>query len=245
MTPRTLNNQDGIALGPILFIIAILAILAGAIAAGAGGFTANTNNDGAKASAHAIMQFSDQVAGAVQRVMAENGCLDTQVNFNNPIVSGYANPNAPIDHSCDIFDPRGGGLVFVNPPAGTTRTNAKDDGTYDFLADEVSGWGGYAYCIGSCTQELMIELQVAPAVADALRTILGQSTFISSGGSHNGGPNAWGKWAGNYSVHGNGINDGGGGGGRTKSEAIFCEGACSSPAKEAYGYYYYKVIILR
>ena len=28
MTPRTLNNQDGIALGPILFMIAILAILA-------------------------------------------------------------------------------------------------------------------------------------------------------------------------------------------------------------------------
>ena len=41
MKQRTLNNQDGIALGPILFIIAILAIIAAAIAAGTGEFTAN------------------------------------------------------------------------------------------------------------------------------------------------------------------------------------------------------------
>ena len=36
MNSRTLNNQHGMALGPILFIIAILAIIAAAIAAGTG-----------------------------------------------------------------------------------------------------------------------------------------------------------------------------------------------------------------
>ena len=51
MTPRTLNNQDGIALGPILFIIAILAIIAAAIAAANGGFTANTTTESDKSKA--------------------------------------------------------------------------------------------------------------------------------------------------------------------------------------------------
>jgi hypothetical protein len=49
--PRRLHSEAGIALGPILFIIAVLAIIAGAIAAGAGGFTANTNTESANAMA--------------------------------------------------------------------------------------------------------------------------------------------------------------------------------------------------
>jgi len=39
MTFRRLHHQSGIALGPILFIIAVLAVLVAAIAAGGGGFS--------------------------------------------------------------------------------------------------------------------------------------------------------------------------------------------------------------
>ncbi|HEY8126597.1 MAG TPA: hypothetical protein VIF88_14390 [Methylocystis sp.] len=129
MTPRTLNNQDGIALGPILFIIAILAILAAAIAAGAGGFTANTSAEQAKSNAEALVQYADQLKMAVQKVMANNSCSDTQLQFQG------SNPNAPSDGSCNIFDPRGGGIVdmsFVNLNAAFNMTQATSH----------SGWWG-------------------------------------------------------------------------------------------------------
>ena len=42
---RRLSPNAGIAIGPILFIIAILAILAAAIAAGSGSFTAGTTSE--------------------------------------------------------------------------------------------------------------------------------------------------------------------------------------------------------
>ena len=51
MKQSKLNTQDGIALGPILFIIAILAVIAAAIAAGAGSFNANTGTESVKATA--------------------------------------------------------------------------------------------------------------------------------------------------------------------------------------------------
>ena len=111
MKQRTLNNQDGIALGPILFIIAILAIIAAAIAAGSGGFNANTNTEGEKVMAQAIIDYGDQIQAAVN-VALSNGCTNTQGSFQNGVVSGYTNPNAPADGSCNVFDPRGGGLEW-------------------------------------------------------------------------------------------------------------------------------------
>ena len=117
MTPRTLNNQDGIALGPILFIITILAILAAAIAAGSGSFTANTNTESAKIMAGAILNYADQVQAGVDSVRTH--CDDTQISFQSPaqlLSSNYANPNSPADGSCNVFSPTGGGVVWQNSP---------------------------------------------------------------------------------------------------------------------------------
>ncbi len=129
MELRTLNNQDGIALGPILFIIAILAILAGAIAAGSGSFTTNTNNDSAKVMAQAVIDYVGQVKNGLDLVLANNQCNTTigteQLSFSNPIataanggVDPYVNANAPSDHSCNIFDQRGGSILAKAPPQG-------------------------------------------------------------------------------------------------------------------------------
>jgi type II secretory pathway pseudopilin PulG len=121
MKLRALNNQDGIALGPILFIIAILAILAAAIAAGSGSFTANTNNESAKTLAGAIIQQMDSVQNGIDYVLS-NGCDPTQISFASGLGSGYTNPNAPSDGSCNVFDPRGGGIVYTPPPAAALDT---------------------------------------------------------------------------------------------------------------------------
>ena len=116
MKQRTLNNQDGIALGPILFIIAILAIIAAAIAAGSGGFTANTTTESDKSKAELLLNYADAVDNGVQSLLT-NGCEDTQLNFaTSQVGPDFQNPNAPTDHSCDVFDPRGGNVVYASAP---------------------------------------------------------------------------------------------------------------------------------
>ena len=89
MELRTLNNQDGIALGPILFIIAILAILAAAIAAGNGGFNANTTTDSAKIS-FGIEQFSTHFARCCRKrrrvSSGEQLQRTSQISFQNGII---------------------------------------------------------------------------------------------------------------------------------------------------------------
>ena len=109
------NNQRGIVIGPILFIVAILAVLASAIAAGAGAFNGDISAVKAKAQASAILEYAESVKMGVDRVLGK-GCTDTQVSFENPIVSGYENPNAPSDKSCHVFDQNGGGIVWKNAP---------------------------------------------------------------------------------------------------------------------------------
>lgn len=126
------NNQRGIVIGPILAVVALLAVLAAAIAAGSGSFNSDTSAISAKAQASAILQYANEVKFAVERVLAK-GCTDTQISFENPFVSGYENPNAPSDKSCHVFDVNGGGIVWKKPPQYET-TNGGNwfySGAYD------------------------------------------------------------------------------------------------------------------
>lgn len=110
------DGQRGIVIGPILFLIAIIGVLAAAIAAGAGSFTGSSSKSGAKVLASAIIDYANTVQIGVDRVLT-NGCDETEISFENPIVSGYENPNAPFDKSCHVFDLNGGGIVWkVAPP---------------------------------------------------------------------------------------------------------------------------------
>ena len=113
------THQRGIAIGPILFVVAILAVLASAIAAGSGAFNGDISAISAKAQASAILEYANEVKFAVDRVLAK-GCKDTEISFENSIISGYVNPNAPSDKSCHVFDVNGGGIVWKKPPANTS-----------------------------------------------------------------------------------------------------------------------------
>lgn len=134
---RTGNRQSGIAIGPILFVVAILAVLASAIAAGSGAFNSDTSAVSAKAQATAILEYAEQVKMSVDRVLG-HGCTDTQISFENPIVSGYTNPNAPSDKSCHVFDVNGGGISWLTLPA-----NALDQAQHD-SQNPTSSFGSYS-----------------------------------------------------------------------------------------------------
>lgn len=51
------GNDSGIAIGPILFVIAVLGILAAAVAAGSGSFSTSSSKESAQAMASTVMDY--------------------------------------------------------------------------------------------------------------------------------------------------------------------------------------------
>jgi hypothetical protein len=94
-------NDAGIAIGPILFIIAILGILAAAIAAGSGSFTSGTQNEGNSTKAAALISIGDTLKVGMDRILMDNG-----TTFNNVII-GLNNTY----NTVDLFSPSGGGIT--------------------------------------------------------------------------------------------------------------------------------------
>lgn len=97
-----LAADAGIAIGPILFIIAILGILAAAIAAGSGSFTNGTASEGNSTKASALIQIGENLKIGMDRILMENG-----VDFNT-VVIGSNNTSA----TADLFSPTGGGITI-------------------------------------------------------------------------------------------------------------------------------------
>lgn len=108
-------RQDaGIALGPIIFIIAILAILAAAIAAGSGSFNGSTNTEGNRTKASGLIQVGENLKIGMDRITMENGIGwgAWTLNVNNTV------------NSNDMFAPAGGG---ISPPSIALAGNAAGD----------------------------------------------------------------------------------------------------------------------
>ena len=193
------NLQRGIAIGPILFVVALLAILAVAISAGTGVFNGDTSAVKAKAQASAILEYANEVKFAVDRLLGK-GCTDTQISFENPIVSGYVNPNAPSDKSCHVFDVNGGGISWKSPPAGVTTTPATGYSPQAYRYSGVHCVGGFgspmngylggpvAGCRSDASppQLVMSTTDLTPQVCDALNTLLGEE-ILSSGHNNSSG----------------------------------------------------------
>ena len=45
-----------------------------------------------------------------------NGCTDSEISFEQAVVSGYSNANSPTDNSCHVFHVNGGGLRLIEIP---------------------------------------------------------------------------------------------------------------------------------
>ena len=154
--------EQGIAIGPVLFVIALLAVLAAAIAAGSGTFTGGTGQETARTQASTFLQYADLIKSAVQRVQIENQCNPAQITFSNPVstawfgVDPYANSSAPADGSCSIFSVNGGGVQYHAFPSNwyaiPPHDNFEDQAYYVGLVQNVgSGATGVMLWIGGIT----------------------------------------------------------------------------------------------
>ena len=151
--------EAGIAIGPILFIIAILAILAAAIAAGSGSFTAGTSTESNRTKATAIIQIGENLKVGMDRMMMENGISWGGYNIN---ASNTQNNN-------DLFSPSGGG---ISTPSDTmSNTPGTDHWLYPTGA--VPG-------IGTTAAEQLAVLRVSPGVCTEINA---KANAVATAGS--------------------------------------------------------------
>ena len=134
------KNQNGGAIVWILIAVALFAALNFAINKGTRSGATNISAEQARLAATDIIAYGELMKRTVQTLQI-NGCSDTDISFENSVVAGYSNPNAPTDNSCHIYNINGGGLTFYDPPEQwftTTNpawvngeTSIKDIGTSD------------------------------------------------------------------------------------------------------------------
>ena len=99
-----MRGDAGIAIGPILFIIAILAILAAAIAAGSGSFSQGTHQENYRAKSVALVQIGENLRIGMDVMVLENAYEPENIDIN---VSNTSLNN-------QLFSPIGGGIA---PPS--------------------------------------------------------------------------------------------------------------------------------
>ena len=110
-------RQSGNVLFLILIAVALFAALTYTV-------TRSTRSSGdgqipaekAGIAASAVLEYTASLRAAITRVRAGNACTDTQINFYNKVHwYNYTNPSAPASKKCDIFDPKGGNMVYIPP----------------------------------------------------------------------------------------------------------------------------------
>jgi hypothetical protein len=146
-TVTSFNANAGIAIGPILFIIAILAILAAAIAAGSGSFTAGTSQESNRTKSAALIQIGENLKVGMDRMMMEN----------NIAYGGYAINAANTINNNDLFSPTGGGITV--PSDAMSNTPGTDHWYYPTGA--VPG-------LGTANAEQLAVIKIAPGVCDEI-----------------------------------------------------------------------------
>jgi hypothetical protein len=139
----------GIAIGPILFIIAILGILAAAIAAGSGSFTAGTSNESSSTKAAALIQIGENLRVGMDRITMEGGITVPSV------VTNVSTTNA----SDDLFSPSGGGIA----PPSVSLANVVGTDVWEFPSAAVPG-------VGTTTGSIVAMLSIPQTVCDAVNS---------------------------------------------------------------------------
>lgn len=146
-----LNGEDGIAIGPILFVVAILAILATAIAAGSSTFASNASQETNRTNAGSMIQIGTNLKMGVDRIVAL-GTSIANVDIDDTNTSGNSS----------LFSPSGGGMI--SPSRALAATPASDAWIFTWAA--VPNLGG-------ASRERLALLRVSQGVCDQVNTQAG------------------------------------------------------------------------
>ncbi len=187
------TKNNGIAIGPILFVVAILAALSAAITAGSGSFNSSTVTQQDRLDAQSLLEVAENVGRGVDRVMG-NGCRDNQISFYSDALSEPQNPNAPADGRCHVFLPQGGG---INPPqrisgidtnAATLQAFADYSGA-NKIQPGIAAFSGIFQVVGhgtstpasSASELVMLVVPLRSGVCTAINQMLGLGASMGEG----------------------------------------------------------------
>ena len=113
--PKPTKNQAserGSAITWIFIMVALVAALYYTFSQGSRTGSESLDRERTNLYASEILDYAQSIKQAVQTLQI-NDCTDTDMNFDNAIVSGFNNPSAPSDNSCTIFHPNGGGFNWL------------------------------------------------------------------------------------------------------------------------------------
>ncbi len=156
---QRMGASAGIAIGPILFIIAVLGILAAAIAAGSGSFTTGTTGEGNRAKATAMIDMGQNLKIGFERILG-NGVEFVDVDLD-PTHTTAAD---------DLFSPLGGGITA--PSVSMAAAPATDVWNYPLIAIPA---------IGTTSGSRVAVLRVAEGVCDEVNS---KVNSMATGAAH-------------------------------------------------------------
>ena len=114
------NNQKGNILFLILIAVGLFAALSYTVSSLTRSSYASVGREQAEVSAAQILSYGAKLKTAIMRMRITNDCSDAQISFDSPSwdpANDYTNANAPGTYGCHIFDPRGGGVSWLEIPS--------------------------------------------------------------------------------------------------------------------------------
>lgn len=134
------DAQNGNAFLFILIGIVLFAALSFTVARGLRTQTASSISEkDASLAAAEILDYAQRIQRAVDRVR-RRGCSENEISFENEVVAGYENANAPNDNSCHIFHPNGGSVSYVIPKNEWLNITDANNATNSSFTDLFGAW---------------------------------------------------------------------------------------------------------
>lgn len=151
----------------ILLGVALFAALSYAVATSMRGGGGDISAERAKLIASDFIDMGGKMNEAVSRLKL-NGCKENQISFENSVVSGYTNSNAPADKSCHVFDASGAGMSWVTTPETSFTNEIYYIGTVQ--VQDVGTNGAWAGAVGADLVSVVevSSREICMAINDAL-----------------------------------------------------------------------------
>lgn len=129
------QNEGGNVLFLILIAVALFAALSYAVTQSSRSGGGSITKEKAAMVGAQFAQYGAQISSALTRVRISNGCSETEISFENPIMShpdywgGSGNSTSPPDGRCNVFGANGGGAVYWD----VRRQLPNNDPVYNYL----------------------------------------------------------------------------------------------------------------
>ncbi len=174
------HTDAGIAIGPILFVVAILGILAAAIAAGSGSFSGSSSSEAARTKAAALIQIGQNLKVGADRLGGLGYDADS-VNIS---------PTATTADN-DLFSPSGGG---VGAPS-TTMADVPATDTWEYTHIAVTNMGTTATELGAFIKVALTVCDQVNVKANAISaTAVSDATLAANVGDLANDPSGGAAW---------------------------------------------------